>query len=333
LAGIPTRHAGFAANGSVSQAAPTVRAVDADLARFESVLASQQGLITLDQLRDGELKDDRTRRLVRRKVLRRARPRVYCLVGAPETWERGLLAAVLSVPGSVASHSAAARLWGFDPRPEDRYGITTGRECFVAIPGVVLHRSCVIGADDITTRHGIPSTSFERTLADCTTLLSEHQLGRVLDDGLRRRVVSLPRLRDCSERIESGPGRHMSAVRSLLAQRGIGFDPGGSRSELQLLEVLRRADLPTPVQQHAIRIGSKTYRPDFAWPSHMVFAEYYGLPFHTGANAVMDDNERLTALSSAGWLPLVFTQRSSDREIVDRTTDALHRRAGREIGA
>jgi very-short-patch-repair endonuclease len=89
-----------------------------------------------------------------------------------------------------------------------------------------------------------------------------------------------------------------------------------------------------PVQQHRVRIGSKTYRPDFAWPEHKVFAEYYGLPFHIGANAVMDDNERLTALSAAGWLPLIFTQRSSDGEIVERTKAALHqRRVGSETGA
>jgi hypothetical protein len=202
------------------------------------------------------------------------------------------------------------------------------------MPGVVLHRSGTVGERDISNRAGIESTSFERTFSDCTTQLSQHQLGRVLDDGLRRGVASLQRLKDCLERIESGPGRHMSVVRALLAMRGIGFDPGGSRSELQVFDVFRRARLPLPVQQYRVRIGSKTYRPDFAWPGCMVFAEYYGLPFHTGANAVIADSERLTALVAAGWLPLVFTQASSDREIIERTTAALHQRGvGREIGA
>ncbi len=288
--------------------------MDADLARFESVLASQQGLVTRDQLRQGQLSDDRTRRLVRRRVLRRLRPRVFGLVGAPETWERGLLAVVLSTEGSVASHSSAARLWNFDPRPEDLYETTVGSE----------HRD-----DDLTVRQGISCTSFERTLCDCTTLLSEFQLGRVLDDGLRRGVASLRRLSNCSERLESGPGRHMSVVRSLLASRGVGFNPGGSGSELYVLEVLRRARLPLPVQQHVVRVGTKTYRPDFAWPACKVFAEYYGLPFHIGASAVTADSERLTALSAAGWLPLVFTQATSDREIVERTIAALHQRGVR----
>ncbi len=288
----------------------------------------------MSQLRDGSLSDERTRGLVQRRVLRRLRPRVYGLVGASESWERGLLAIVLSLEGSLASHSSAARLWGFEPRPEDRYEVTIGRDRFATSRGVAVHRSATVGEADIATRHGIACTSFERTFCDCTALLREHQLGRVLDDGMRRGVASLPRLKDCLERIESGPGRHMSVVRSLLVSRGIGFDPGGSRSELQVLDVFRRARMPMPVQQYTVRVGAKTYRPDFAWPDRKVFAEYYGLAFHIGASAVVADSERLTALSAAGWLPLVFTHASSDREIVERTTAALDQRAvGRKIGA
>ena len=126
----------------------------------------------------------------------------------------------------------------------------------------------------------------------------------------------------------------MSVVRTLLAARGIGFDPGGSRAELDVLEVFRRAGIPLPVQQLRVKVGSKTFRPDFAWPELKVFAEYYGLAFHTGAQAVVSDNERLTALSAAGWLPLVFTHASSDGEIVERTLAALgQRQVGSKTGA
>lgn len=308
--------------------------MDAHLARFESELTSQHGLVTLDQLRRGEVSDDQARYLVRRRVLRRVRPRVFGLVGTIASWEQGLLAVVLSVDGSIASHSSAARLWSFEPRPEDRYEITVGRDHYVKLSGVLLHRSGTVGQHDIAKRHDIPCTSFERTLSDCTTLLSEYQLGRVLDDGLRRGVASLHRVRGCSERTESGPGRHMSVIRALLEARSIGYEPGGSRSELYVLDVLRRARLPLPVQQYRVRVGSKNFRPDFAWPEAMVFAEYYGLPFHIGASAVVADSERLTALSAAGWLPLVFTHASTDREIVERTSAALQQRGvGRETGA
>lgn len=308
--------------------------MDAHLAQFEAVLAAQQGLITLDQIRSGEVSEDQTRNLVRRRILRRVRPRVFGLVGASASWEQGLLAVVLSVEGSIASHSSAARLWSFEPRPEDRYEITIRRDRYTTLRGVVVHRSGTIADNDVTMRHGTACTSFERTLTDCTTLLSAHHLGRALDEGLRRGVASLQRLKGCSERTESGPGRHMSVVRSLLEERGIGFDPGGSRSELYVLDVLRRARLPLPVQQYRVRIGSKNFRPDFAWPELKVFAEYYGLPFHVGASAVVADSERLTALAAAGWLPLVFTHASTDREIIERTSSALRQRGvGMETGA
>lgn len=308
--------------------------MEAQLARFESVLASQHGLVTLDQLRAGELTDEQARNLVHQKVLRRLRPRVFGLVGSRDSWDRGLFAAVLSAPGSVASHASAARLWNFVPRPEDRYEITIDRGHRTQMRGVVVHRSGTLSADDVVNLEDIGCTSFERTLCDCTTLLSEYQLGRALDDGLRRGVASLRRLRGCAERLESGPGRHMSAVRSLLVARAIDFHPGGSKAELNLLDVFRRARLPLPVQQYRVKIEDKTFRPDFAWPDCKVFAEYYGLPFHTGASAVVADSERLTALSAAGWLPLVFTHASSDREIVERTVAALHQRGTRcAVGA
>jgi len=126
----------------------------------------------------------------------------------------------------------------------------------------------------------------------------------------------------------------MTVVRSMLRTRGIGFDPGGSRSELYLLELFRRAGLPPPVQQLKVKVGSKSFRPDFAWPDSKVFAEYYGLPFHIGASAVVADSERLTALAADGWLPLVFTHASTDREVIEQTAAALNRRGVRcEIGA
>ena len=298
----------------------------AHLARFESDIASQHGLITADQLVEGGLSDLQLRELVRQKVLRRMRPGVFGLIGARDSWERGLLAVVLARPGSVASHASAARLWNCEPRPEDRYEVTDRGEYRAYLRGVVHHRSRTLSDDDVVERDEIACTSFERTLCDCTTLLSEYQLGRMFDDGLRRGVASLSKLRNCAERLESGPGRHMSVVRSLLTMRVAGFHPGGSRSELYVLDVLRRARLPLPVQQLRVTVGSKTFRPDFAWPAAKVFAEYYGLPFHIGASAVVADSERLTALSAAGWLPLVFTHASSDREIVERTAAALHQR-------
>jgi hypothetical protein len=246
------------------------------------------------------------------------------LIGVPQTWEQTALAAVLAAgPDAALSHAPAAHLWTFVHQPSEALELTVPFPRAPRLKGVRIHRSVHFDDVDIAHRNGIPCTSFERTLCDCTTLLSEFQLGRVLDDGLRRSVASLRRLKRCAERLESGPGRHMSTIRSLLAQRGIGFHPGGSASELHVLDVVTRAGLPVPVQQHRVQVGTKAYVLDLAWPDRKAFAEYYGLAVHSGPSAVAYDNARITDLALAGWTPLIFTDASSDREIVEKVAGAL----------
>jgi hypothetical protein len=166
----------------------------------------------------------------------------------------------------------------------DRLGGSTGG--WSGRSAVGIHRSVHFDDVDIAHRNGIPCASFERTLCDSITLLSEFQLGRVLDDGLRRSVAS-------------------------------------PASELHVLDVVTRAGLPVPVQQHRVQVGTEMYVLDLAWPDRKAFAEYYGLAVHSGPSAVAYDNARITDLALAGWTPLIFTDASSDREIVEKVAGAL----------
>jgi hypothetical protein len=291
------------------------------------VAASKQwSLITRQQLLDSGVSAERVAGLLRSGVFRRAGYRVYATVGSPRSWEQSVLAAVLSAgPGAVASHASAARLWGFSYLPEAGLDVTILVDAESSFgrrrPG--LHRTRVLPDADIDRRLEIPCTTFERTLCDCTTRLSAFQLGRVLDDGLRRNLASLDRLMKCVVRLDSGPGRRLLIAKELLAKRDGSFDPGGSASELRVLAVLREAGVPAPVQQFRVRVGSRSFELDFAWPDRRVLAEYYGLAVHSGASAVAHDNSRLTALAAVGWKPLVFTDASSDQEIVERVRQAL----------
>lgn len=289
----------------------------------------QWSLVTRQQLLDAGISPEQIKGLLRSGVLRRVGYRVYATLGSPQSWEQAVLAAVLSVgAGAVASHAAAARLWGFAYLPLDAIDVTIlvdAQSSFGARrPG--LHRTRVLPDADVTERQGIPCTTFERTLCDCTTRLSPFQLGRVLDDGLRRNLASLDRLMKCVFRLDSGPGRRLQVAKELLAQRDGSFHPGGSASELRVLSVLRDAGIPAPVQQFRVRVDSRSYELDFAWPDQRVFAEYYGLSVHSGVSAVASDSSRLTALVTAGWKPLVFTDASTDHEIVWSAQEALARR-------
>jgi hypothetical protein len=292
------------------------------LSSIDDLASSQWSLVTREQLIDAGFSRARIASLIRTGSLRVAGRRVYAMLGSVRGWQQDLMAAVLGVgEGSVASHASAARLWAFVHRPEDAVDVLVKAEFGGVRPGV--HRTTVLPDDDITTRDGIACTSFERTLCDCTTLLTPFQLGRVLDDGLRRREVSLVRLQQCALRLDSGPGRRLGVVKVLLSQRDAAFDPGGSASELHVLQVIRDAGLTAPVQQYPVRVGERTYVLDFAWPDRKLFVEYYGLAVHSGASAVAHDNRRLTAMVGEDWRPLVFTDSTSDHEIVEAVANEL----------
>ena len=287
-----------------------------DLARVQLSLVTRQQLIRIG------LKPAQIGALLRTRALRPVRPRVYATFGSVREWRQELMALVLcSGEGAVASHASAARLWNFVHQPQQSVDVTVELEFTPRLRG--LHRTSILPVEDRTERSGIPCTSFERTLCDCTTVLSAFQLGRVLDDGLRRRDTSIDRLERCVARLDSGPGRRLGLIKALIAERDASFDPGGSASELHVLGVITGAGLPRPVQQYRVRVGHRAYVPDFAWPEQRVFAEYYGLVVHSGVSAVAYDSERLTALVGAGWRPLVFTDATQDQQIVRDVANAL----------
>ena len=318
--GVPERRE--AHHQLVSQATRIVRHMARTLTSIDDLARMQLSLVTREQLLDAGFSPSTVATLLRSRALRPVRPRVYATFGSIRDWHQEVMATVLLVgQGAVASHASAARLWEFVHRPEDRVDVLSRSDFGSRRRGV--HRTTILPDEDVSVRSGIPCTSFERTLCDCTTLLSAFQLSRVLDDGLRRGDASLARLLRCVARLDSGPGRRLGVIKALLSQRDASFNPGGSASELHVLQVVREAGLPAPVQQFPVRVGDQSYVLDFAWPDRRVFAEYYGLAVHSGASAVARDSARLTALAGAGWHPLVFTDATPDHQIVRDVANAL----------
>jgi hypothetical protein len=290
--------------------------------RAAQLAATQDGIVTSAQLRALRVSKKAVLAAVERGWLTRERTGVYAFAGAPRTWRRHLHAAALAT-GAVASHSCAATLWEFRHLPYLMLEVTVSRTSSARLDGLHAHHVTALPRDDVTGRFGLPCTTFERTLIDCTTVLSEFQLSANLDDGLRRRVASLPALRACAERLRSGPGRRLSVVQSLLDARPNRYDPGGSAQERRVLDVLTTAGLPVPVQQHRVAVNGKTYFLDYAYPAQRVFIEYYGVAWHGTPSAVVYDSDRITDLTTQRWQPLVFTEATPDRVIIERTAAVL----------
>jgi putative AbiEi antitoxin of type IV toxin-antitoxin system len=282
----------------------------------------QDGLVTYDQLSAAGASRKIIAGVVRDGWLRRGRRGVYVFAGTPRTWRQHLHCAVLA-GNAVGSNSCAAEFWQFRHLPYLTLEVTVERRQRVRLPGVHTHHVTTLAASDVTRHFGLPTTTFERTLVDCSTVLSPFQLSANLDDGLRRGVASLRALRECVERLHSGPLRRLSVIHDLLDARPARYHPGGSSSERRVFDVLTKGGLPAPAQQFKVIVGNKTYYLDYAYPAQRVLIEYYGSAVHGTPSAVVYDSERISDLVSQQWLPLIFTDATPDHVMVSKTAALL----------
>jgi predicted transcriptional regulator of viral defense system len=98
------------------------------------------------------------------------------------------LAAVLACgPGAVLSHRSAAAHWGLLSTTQTRIDVTAPRGRHGA-PGIRLHRSRSLDAQDKTDHEGIPITTVSRTLLDLAATARPSDLERALAQAERLRL-------------------------------------------------------------------------------------------------------------------------------------------------
>lgn len=302
---------------------------DAHYRRLTRIAASQHGLVTVHQARAAGLDVEQTRWLRRSGRWTAVRPGVYAVVGAPCTWSQTVAAVVFACgPSAWVSHATAGVLWAMPGVKPERIEVITPVERRVCLAGVRGHRSAAIFTDDVTTHQRIPVTTPERTLVDLSGCLGQDALGRILDDGLRRRLIRLDRLGRCVARLAGSPGRRPVTIQALLGERLDGYDPGDSDLETRVLRLLVSRGLPAPVQQHRVRLRGRSLRIDLAYPDVRLAVELDGWDHHRTRTAFDDDRARANLLVADGWSLVRFTSRSSDDEIVDCVRTARARFGG-----
>jgi very-short-patch-repair endonuclease len=294
------------------------------LADLVTIARGQLGLVSRAQalafMTPGQL-----RHLVRSGRLERVRPGVYRLAGAPESWEQSVLGACLAVPDAVASFKCAAVLWGLEGFAREGIEITVSARNRRRLGGVAVHDSCVVGVRHRAVVGRIPVTSPARTLCDLTAVERSWRVERAVDEALRRKLVTLPALARVAEDLEGRGRRRCTVMRAILEHRLPGYHPGESDPEKRIAELLVRAGLPAPAQQHRVRLGTRTVRIDLCYPSAKIAIEYDGWDVHKGRKSFDDDRARANELVIMGFSVLRFTSRSGDQAIVDTVGGALAR--------
>ena len=117
------------------------------------------------------------------------------------------LAAVLACGrGAVLSHRSAAAHWGLLATQQARLDVTTPRTRR-SIPGIRLHRSRSLDAQDTTTHEGIPITTVARTLLDLAATSRSDRLERALAQAERLQLYDHRAITDVIERSNGHRGR------------------------------------------------------------------------------------------------------------------------------
>jgi hypothetical protein len=286
------------------------------------------GLITSSADRDA----GRTKRQLERdrKVgrLRKVRRGVSVVNGTPPSWRQAVRAVLLSHEGYASgSHWTALTLLGSAPSTISEFiHVSADTPHRISLSGVVGHRSGVLEVGDVTTRYGMRCTSPLRTVIDLSGPMSVAELGKVVDDFLRRNLLKLEELRERVDRTRPAPGRSVATLRQVLAKRLPGYDPGESELEGRIARIIDAHGLPRPAQQHRVSYGKRRYRIDFAWPDRRLYLEGNGFGWHMLATDLDNDARRQNELVLDGWAPIEITWRMTDVEIATtiRRFLALH---------
>lgn len=288
-----------------------------DFEAIDREASKQLGLITTAQLAALGATPSWIYRQCRSGRLIRVRRTVFRVAGAPETQDQAWLAAVLAADDAVLSHASAAVAWGLRGfEAPDRIDLLRVGSA-PRLPGVRGHGTRRLFAEDVTRLRRIPVTSVTRTLVDASGRLHPWWLGRVVDDALRRKLVTLPSLVKCFQGVPVSGRRPSRAMKDVLAERLPGFHAGGSAAELDVMRVLSRARIrPLPVQQYRVHLEGRTYYLDYAWPDVKQAIEYDGGGGHGTVSDRHGDRERWRRLQRADWTVWPMTERTSESELV-----------------
>ena len=288
----------------------------------------QGGVITVRDLARIGISHNESQHRVRTGRWTRIHRGVFLIGGVRMTPHVARWAAVLAVGERAAcSHATAAAVWALGVHEDpSMIHILLPRASVVSLKQVVGHRTSALFADDLTRVGGLPVTTVERTIVDTAALLSDRRLGRTIDSALRRRILSLDRLRRCIARLGAAPNRRTSPLHRALAERIPGYRPGDSDFESDVLRMIRGWKFPIPAQSYRLRLSHTDYHLDLAWPDRRVAVELDSWQYHRGRQSFDDDRRRSNLLARNGWTAFRFTPTTPASEIRGLLAEALAKR-------
>lgn len=297
-------------------------------ARLLRLAARQHGVVTRAQAIGSGLTKSMLETRVRRGLLRRMHPGVYCVGGSPDTFERrAFAAAAWAGPGSFVSHGSAAHLWSLVERPPAVDELWTSRRRTRPPAGICAHFTNDLRPRDRGRLRNIPVTSPGRTLIDVAARLPERVVEEALATAIVERRVTANVLWATLARMSKQGVEGPRVIRQLLV-RSHGRCHAISPLERRVAHVLADPALPPFVREHPVYLDGGVYYLDFAWPHFRVGVEADSRRWHSDTTSFERDRLRHNALTAAGWRVLRVTERQvrcEPQAVADRVRGLLVR--------
>lgn len=210
---------------------------------------------------------------------------------------------ISALPNSVASHAAAAALWGLCDPPQGPIEVTA-TDSRRARSGVRIHRGR-LPRSELSFVDGIPVTGVARTLLDLAAVTDARRLRRLAKQAEFMRLTDAAGLAAILERYPRRRGRR--GLAQIIG--GYLLGAGRTRSELEdrFLEFCAERDLPPPETNKVIEVAQKVFEVDCVWREARLIVELDGRAAHRTEAAFEEDRARDRALIAAGWSPMRVT--------------------------
>lgn len=267
----------------------------------------QFGVISDSQARGAGFSASAITRRVKAEVWHRVLPRVYRVAGTVRSREQSAMAAVLwGGDDALVSHAAAAVLWEFDGARARKVELWVPAKRNPQSDVITVHRGNRLDRADRTMLGPIPITTPVRTLIDMAGRLEDHRLLTVLEDLIRRDLMSADRLLARLDALRASGRPGGGRLQALLEARGDGR-PLESALETLAWPIISGAGVGLPKRQHWVMLPGGRYRLDFAWPDLRIGLECEGHEFHGDRSAWGKDRARFAEFAAAGWRVLPVT--------------------------
>ena len=223
-----------------------------------------------------------TARMIDRRVASGAWLRLdrglYALASHPFTWLRQAKAAELTIPGAAVSHRASAVLHEIEGFKPGHIDLTVPHGGGSRSRLATVHRRRDF---DVVVRRGIRTTTLPRLVIDLAAVLSDRELGRLLDDVVVRRRCGLAEIRTELDRVAGGHVAGTASLRRLLELRVDGAVPTAGQLEEALESVLRDPRIPPHQSQPGFPWLGAHGRVDACIPAWRRILEADGRLWHT----------------------------------------------------